>query len=183
MAIDHRHLQPPEGLSPPDGRLRGPDRSAPGGSQSSANPTAASARRPHPLSETGPRSTWGGEWLWSGVVAIVPRPPGDTWVLGLAVGGRAGRWVDRLGATPAARSLVDLHPWAGVAEAWGSWPEDWLSSGDGAAWPERDRRRSGDGLQGVGAELARGVEQRRASLRAIVSDARVCESQRALSAR
>jgi hypothetical protein len=182
MAIDQRHLQPPEGLSPPDGRLRGPDPSAPGGSQSSANPTAASACRPTPYLNRGLGATCGGEWLWSGVVAIVPRPPGDTWVLGLAVGGRAGRWVDPLGATPAARSLVDLHPWAGVAEAWGSWPEDWLSSGSGGLGGT-DRRRSGDGLQGVGAELARGVEQRRASLRAIVSDARVCESPRALSAR
>jgi hypothetical protein len=49
-------------------------------------------------------------------------------------------------------------------------------------WAERSAW-SADGLQCVGPELAQGVKKRRASLRAIVIDARVCESPRALSAR
>jgi hypothetical protein len=38
------------------------------------------------LSESGPRSSGGGEWLWGGVCPIVPRTPGLIWVLGLVAG-------------------------------------------------------------------------------------------------
>jgi hypothetical protein len=40
----------------------------------------------HRLSESGPLSSHGGEWLWSGVVPIVPRASGLIWVLGRVAG-------------------------------------------------------------------------------------------------
>src|SRR5215211_7456318 len=45
----------------------------------------------------------------------------------------------------------------GSRESRGSWPEDWLSSGN-VGLAERVGGGSGDGLQGVGAEFAQRVE-------------------------
>jgi hypothetical protein len=94
---------------------------------------------------------------------------------------RDGRWVDPRGATPAARSLVDRRPWAGVAAVAGAGRKTGCHLGvvgvaERSAGQVTGSRASGPSSRSV-------WKQRRASLRAIVSDALVCESPRALSAR
>jgi hypothetical protein len=70
---------------------------------------------------------------------------------------RDGRWVDPLGATPAARSLVDRRPWAGVATVAGAGRKRGCHlRTDGLGGNESGG--SGDWLQGIGTELAQGVE-------------------------
>jgi hypothetical protein len=125
--------------------------------------------------------------LWGGVVAIVPRAPGLIWVLGLVAGDvmvdgsiRGGRlrplglwWTAAVG-----RESRNLWEPAGRLRAIWEW---W-------AWRKRSLRESGIAVQVTGSSASgpssRSVwKQRRASLRAIVSEALVCESPRALSAR
>jgi hypothetical protein len=109
------------------------------------------------LSEPGPLSSHGGEWLWSGVVS--DRSAGARAYLGARpwCRRRDGRWVDPRGATPAARSLVDRRPWAGVAKAAGAGRKTGCHLGM-VGLAKRIGGGSGDGLQGIGAELAQRVE-------------------------
>jgi hypothetical protein len=134
------------------------------------------------LSELGPPSSRGGEWLWGGVVGpIVPRAPGLIWVLGLGAGDvvvdgsiRGERlrplglwWTAALG-----RESRKLRELAGrLVAIWEVW-----------AWRNRSAGQV-IGARASGPSSRRVWKQRRASLRAIVSDALVCDSPRALSAR
>jgi hypothetical protein len=120
--------------------------------------------------------------LWGGVVPIVPRAPGLIWVHGLVAGDvmvdgsfRGGRlrplglwWTAALG-----RESRKLRELAGrLAVIWEWW-----------AWRNRSVRGQVTGFKASGPSSRSVWKQRRASLRAIVNDARVCESPRALSAR
>jgi hypothetical protein len=120
--------------------------------------------------------------LWGGVVAIVPRAPGLIWVLGLAAGDvmvdgsiRGGRlrplglwWTAARG-----RESRQLRERAGrLVVIWDWW-----------AWRNRSGGGQVTGSKASGPSSRSVWKQRRASLRAIVSDALVCESPRSLSAR
>jgi hypothetical protein len=95
---------------------------------------------------------------------------------------RNGRWVDPRGATPAARSLVDRRPGAGVATVAGAGRKTGCHLGVvGCGTGSRDGQATG--CRASGPRLRSVWKQRRASFLAIVTDARVCESPRALSAR
>jgi hypothetical protein len=133
------------------------------------------------LSESGPRSSRGRVvvgWCVSG------RSAGARAYLGARPDGRRrdGRWVDPRGTTPAARSLVDRRPWAGVATAAGAGRKS-ARHLRVAGWAERVGGGQVTGSKAAGPSSRSVWKQRRASLRAIVSDALVCESPRALSAR
>ena len=120
--------------------------------------------------------------MWGGVVAIVPRAPGLIWV--------HGPWAGDVMVDGSIRGerLRPLGLWWTAARG----RESRQSAGAG--------RKSAChlGLVGLAEQVGEGQvtgsnasgpssrsvwKQRRASLRAIVSDARVCESPRALSAR
>ena len=108
------------------------------------------------LSEPGPASSGGRVVVgWCGS----DRSAGARAYLGARPGGRRrdGRWVDPRGTTPAARSLVDRRPWAGVATLAGAGRKTACHLGM-VGLAEQIGRGSGDGLEGVGAELAQGVE-------------------------
>jgi hypothetical protein len=119
--------------------------------------------------------------LWSGVVSIVPRAPGLIWVLGLGAGDvmvdgsfRGGRlrplgvwWTAARG-----RESRQLRELAGRLCIWECW-----------AWRNGSARGQVTGCRALGPSSGSAWKQRRASFLAIVSDARVCESPRALSAR
>ena len=134
------------------------------------------------LSESGPPSSHGGEWLWGGVVAIVPRAPGLIWVLGLAAGdvmvdgsirGERPRPLGLWWTAARGRESRQLREPAGrLRVIWGWW-----------AWRNRAGEGQVTGSKASGPSSRSVWKQRRASFRAIVSDARVCESPRALSAR
>src|SRR5688500_64058 len=111
------------------------------------------------------------------------RSAGARAYLGARLSGRRrdGRWVDPRGATPAARSLVDRRPWAGVAAVAGAGRKSGCHLGVvGVA--ERVGGGQVTGSRASGPSSRSVWKQRRASLRAIVSDALVCESPRVLSA-
>jgi hypothetical protein len=118
--------------------------------------------------------------LWGGVVAIVPRAPGLIWVLGLVAGDvmvdgsiRGGR-LRPLGLWwTAARGRESQHLWE-LAGSVGV-----IRGLMGLA----ERIGQVTGSKASGPSSRRVWKQRRASLRAIVSEALVCESPRALSAR
>ena len=133
-------------------------------------------------------SSHGGEWLWSAVAPvgpIVPRTPGLIWVRGLLAGDvmvdrsiRGERlrplvlcWIAARGRV--SRKLRELA--RRLAAIW----EWWAFGGTGSAsWSGQVTGSSASGPS------SRSVwKQRRASFLAIVSDARGCESPRALSAR
>ena len=120
--------------------------------------------------------------MWSGAVPIVPRAPGLIWVLDCGVGDvmvdgsiRGGRlrplglwWTAALGRE--SRNLWE--PAGRLSVIWDWW-----------AWRNGSVRGQVMGSKASGPSSRRVWKQRRASLRAIVSDALVCESPRALSAR
>ena len=124
--------------------------------------------------------------MWGGVVAIVPRAPGLIWVLGLVAGdvmvdrsirgdrlrplGLFGIAAGRRGSQhlwEPAGSLGVIGDLVGLAEAIGTRAGSTQVTGSSAAGPSWRRL----------------WKQRRASLRAIVIVALVCESPRALSSR
>jgi hypothetical protein len=120
--------------------------------------------------------------LWGGVVAIVPRAPGLIWVLGLVAGDvmvdgsirgdrlrPLGLWWTAAGG----RVSRQLRERAGRLR--GIW--DWW------AWRNRSVEGQVTGSKASGPSSRRVWKQRRASLRASVSVALVCESPRFLSAR
>jgi hypothetical protein len=120
--------------------------------------------------------------LWSGVVAIVPRAPALIWVLGLVAGdvmvdgsfrGDRLRPLGLWWTTARGRESRKLRELAGrLRIIWECW----------ACGTDR-RRVQVTGSKASGPSSRSVWKQRRASLRAIVSDALVCESPRALSAR
>jgi len=114
------------------------------------------------------------------VVAIVPRAPGLIWVLGLGAGDvmvdgsiRGGRlrplglWWTAAGG----RESRKLRELAGRLAHLGWW-----------AWRNGSAEGQVTGARASGPSSRSVWKQRRASLRAIVSDALVCERPRALSA-
>src|SRR5215216_3837985 len=110
------------------------------------------------LSEPGPLSSRGDEWLWGGVVAIVPRAPGLIWVLGLGAGdvmvdgsirGERLRPLGLWWTAARGRESRQLRELAGRLRVIWEW---W------ACLAEQIGGGSGDGLEGVGAELAQRVE-------------------------
>ncbi len=138
------------------------------------------------LSELGPASSHGGEWLWSSVAPvgpIAPRAPWLIWVLGpvagdvMVDGSPRGKRLRPLGLLwSAARRRVSqklrelagrlafIFELAGLAEAIGGLDQ-----------------LTGSSASGPSAESV--WNERRASLRAIVIVARVCERPRAFSSR
>jgi hypothetical protein len=120
--------------------------------------------------------------LWGRAVGrIVPRAPGLIWVHGLVAGDvmvdgsiRGGR-LRPLG-------LWWTAAWAGVAEAAGAGRKTAFHLGV-VGLAEQIGGGQGTGSRASGPSSRSVWKQRRASLRAIVSDALVCESPRALSAR
>jgi hypothetical protein len=95
--------------------------------------------------------------LWSGVVPIVPRAPGLIWVLDCGVGdvmvdgsirGERLRPLGLWWTTARGRESRQLRKPAGrLRVIWECW-----------AWRNGSVRGSGEGFQGVGAELAQRVE-------------------------
>jgi hypothetical protein len=95
--------------------------------------------------------------LWGGVVAIVPRAPGLIWVLGLGAGdvmvdgSIRGERLRPLGlwwtAARGRESRKLGEPAGRLRFIWEWW-----------AWRNGSAGRSGDGFQGLGAELAQRVE-------------------------
>jgi hypothetical protein len=128
-------------------------------------------------------SSRGGEWLCGGVVGrFVPRVPGLIWVLGLVAGdvmvdgSVRGERLRPLGLWwTAARGRESRNLWeragrlAVIRDRW-AWR-------NGSVWGQL----TGSSASGPSSRSV--WKQRRASLRAIVNDALVCESPRALSAR
>ncbi len=142
------------------------------------------------LSESGPPSSHGGEWLWSAVAPvapIVPRAPGLIWVHGPWAGdvmvdgsSRGERLRPLVLRMTTALGRVSQQPRELTGRLGAIWEMVGLGgSGRGAGW-------SGGqviGSSASGPSSASVWKQRRASFLAIVSDARGCESPRALSAR
>lgn len=122
-----------------------------------------------------------------GVGPIAWRMPGLTWVRDGGVGHVMVDGVDPHGSTPAARSVSDSRLGTVVAHSLGAGRKgglaisSWL--GGAAAIGLVGIAQSLTGWSAAGPSARRVWKQRRVSLRAIVSEAWVCERPRALSAR
>jgi hypothetical protein len=117
------------------------------GGQEEGKRTAAAYLNP------GPPSSHGGEWLWGGVWSIVPRAPGLIWVHGPWAGDvmvdgsiRGERLRPLILRMTAALGRVSRQPRELAGRLVAIWEMVGLAEAIGGS--------SGDGLQGVGAELA-----------------------------
>ena len=122
-----------------------------------------------------------------GVGPIAWRMPGLTWVHDGGVGDVMVGGVDPRGMTPAAQSVSDSRPRTVITSTLGAGRKgglaisSWL--GGAAAIGLVGIAQSLTGWSAAGPSARRVWKQRRVSLRAIVSEAWVCERPRALSAR